>query len=131
MSPSINKLIPKTKKRTTAIILALIGTATPLVGLHKFYLGQPLWGILYLIIGWQNPMARIACAIDIVLYLAQNQEQFNQRFNGELSLTENQNTLPAKQMTEIGTALRELEQLRQEGLISEYEFEQKRRQLLA
>ena len=131
MSSPITNLVQQPKKRTTTIILALIGTVTPLVGLHKFYLGQPLWGIIYLIIGWQNPMARIACAIDIVLCLAQNQQQFNQRFNSELVMTEHQNTLPAKQMTEVATALRELEQLRQEGLISEYEFEQKRRQLLA
>ena len=34
------------------------------------------------------------------------------------------------QVGEIANALRELEQLRQEGLISEYEFEQKRRSLL-
>ena len=130
MSSPITNL-PRSKKRTASIILALVGAVTPLVGLHKFYLGQPLWGIIYLIIGWQNPMARIACAIDIVLYLAQNQDQFNQRFNPHLVSASNQNHLPAQQMSDIATALRELEQLRQEGLISEYEFEQKRRQLLA
>jgi TM2 domain-containing membrane protein YozV len=131
MPSLITNLVQKPKKRTIAIILALIGTVTPIVGLHKFYLGQPLWGILYLIISWQNPMARIACAIDIVLYLAKNQEQFNQRFNGELVIANEQNTVPGKQIKEIASALRELEQLRQEGLISEYEFEQKRRQLLS
>lgn len=123
----------KPKNKIFAIILALIGacTSVPLAGLHKFYLGQPLWGIIYFIIGWQNPMGRIACAIDIVLYLAQNQEAFNQRFNPYLTIANNQNGEVAKQMTEVATALRNLEQLRQEGLISEYEFEQKRRQLLA
>jgi len=33
-------------------------------------------------------------------------------------------------MNALGVALRELDRLRQEGLISEAEFEQKRRQLL-
>jgi TM2 domain-containing membrane protein YozV len=122
----------KPKNKVFTIILALIGafTSLPLAGLHKFYLGQYLWGIIYLIIGWQNPMARIACAIDIVLYLAQNKEAFNQRFNPQFSLGNNQSRELAAQMTEVATALRELEQLRQEGLISEYEFEQKRRQLI-
>jgi TM2 domain-containing membrane protein YozV len=114
------------KKKTYAIILALIGafTSLPLAGLHKFYLNQPLWGMIYLIIGWQNPMARIACAMDIILYLAQNQDKFNQYYH-------KQNPQLAQQMTEIATAIRELEKLRTEGLISEYEFEQKRRQLLS
>ncbi|MDJ0550288.1 SHOCT domain-containing protein, partial [Microcystis sp. M49636_WE2] len=39
-------------------------------------------------------------------------------------------SLEPKQVEAIGAALRELERLRQEGLISEYEFEEKRRQLL-
>jgi len=37
----------------------------------------------------------------------------------------------SEQTQAIATALRELEQLRQEGLISEQEFEQNRRSLLA
>ncbi|NER29853.1 MAG: SHOCT domain-containing protein, partial [Symploca sp. SIO1C4] len=36
---------------------------------------------------------------------------------------------PAK-VGEVADALRQLDKLRQEGLVSEYEFEQKRRQLL-
>ena len=34
------------------------------------------------------------------------------------------------ELLEVANALRELEALRQDGLISEYEFEQKRRQML-
>ena len=122
----------KPKNKTYAIILAFIGafTSIPLAGLHKFYLNQPLWGVIYLIIGWQNPMGRIACAIDIILYLAQNQDTFNQRFNPHFISNNHQNVQLAQQMTEIATAIRELEKLREEGLISEYEFEQKRRQLI-
>ncbi|WP_396229633.1 SHOCT domain-containing protein [Geminocystis sp. NIES-3708] len=119
------------KKRILSVILALIGTVTPCVGLHKFYLSQPLWGVVYLLLSWQSPIARIACAIDAVLYLTQDQNFFNFRFNPSSTL-ETENILKNPQhLTEIATALRELEKLRQEGLISEYEFEQKRRQLLA
>ncbi|HIK37798.1 MAG: NINE protein [Geminocystis sp.] len=113
------------KKKLIAIILALLGTATPLSGLHKFYLGQPLWGVIYLLLAWQTPMVRIACAIDIVIYLLYPLSLFPANKNYSSSrITE------ASQITEVANAIRELERLRQEGLISEYEFEQKRRQLL-
>ena len=127
----MNNPLPQQKNKIFSVALAFVGaiSSIPLAGLHKFYLGQPLWGILYFIISWQNPMARIACAIDIILYLSQNQEQFNQKFNPHLITTHSQP--PAKQIIATANALRELEQLRQEGLISEYEFEQKRRQLLS
>ncbi len=119
------------KKRIFTIILALIGSVTPIVGLHKLYLGQPLWGLIYFILSWESPMARIACAIDAVLYLAQDQDHFNTRFNPELvNLAESQKVDP-KQITQVADAIRELEKLRQEGLISENEFEQKRRQLIS
>jgi TM2 domain-containing membrane protein YozV len=118
------------KKRIFTIILALIGTVTPLVGLHKFYLAQPLWGVVYLLLSWQSPIARIACAVDAVLYLTQDQNFFNLRFNPSLTVETENSIKNPQQVTEIAIALRELEKLRQEGLISEYEFEQKRRQLL-
>jgi TM2 domain-containing membrane protein YozV len=118
------------KKRILSVILALIGTVTPFVGLHKFYLSQPLWGVVYLLLSWQSPIARIACAIDAVLYLTQDQNFFNLRFNPSLTVEAENILKNPQQVTEIATALRELEKLRQEGLISEYEFEQKRRQLL-
>lgn len=129
MSKSIS-FLNQPKKRIFPIIFALIGTVTPLVGLHKFYLSQPLWGIVYLILSWQSPIARIACAIDAVLYLTQDQNFFNLHFNPNFTLETQENIPNPQQVTEIANALRELEKLRQEGLISEYEFEQKRRQLL-
>jgi TM2 domain-containing membrane protein YozV len=129
LSKSIS-FLNQPKKRILSVIFALIGTVTPFVGLHKFYLSQPLWGVVYVLLSWQSPMARIACAVDTILYLVQDQIFFNLRFNSN-SLAEAENmTKNPQQITEIATALRELEKLRQEGLISEYEFEQKRRQLI-
>ncbi|WP_263970547.1 SHOCT domain-containing protein [Leptolyngbya sp. KIOST-1] len=45
-------------------------------------------------------------------------------------MTKGSSTLDPSQIDALGKALRELDTLRQEGLISELEFEQKRRQLL-
>ena len=115
------------KNRKVAVVLALLGTVTPIPGLHKFYLGQPIWGIVYLLLSPVSISITIAaCAIDAVWYLSQDIEQFELQFNGQTSnILTNSN-----QVSAIAEALRELNQLREEGLITEYEFEQKRRQLL-
>ena len=118
------------KKRNWALMLALLGTVTPLVGLHKFYLGQPLWGIIYFLLSWQTPIPRIASAIDTVWYLAQDEDQFNLRFNSSGEDLAMQTKLEPQQLQEVASALRELDQLRLDGLITENEFEQKRRKLI-
>ncbi len=124
-----NKL-GKPKSRKVAVFLALLGTITPLAGLHKFYLGQPLWGICYLLL-LSTPIPRIACAIEIVWYFVQDQEDFERRFNQKQPAQYSQSpTIETNQVGAIADSLRQLDQLRQEGLMSEYEFEQKRRQLL-
>jgi TM2 domain-containing membrane protein YozV len=115
------------KERRYAVTLALLGTVSPVVGLHKLYLGQPVWGIIYLLL-WSTPIARIASAIDAVWYLVQDVEQFERQFNGQSK--HNLNLSSAPQVKAIAEAMRELDRLREDGLLTEYEFEQKRRQLL-
>ena len=123
----LDKFFSHYKNRRVAVVLALLGTVTPVAGLQKFYLGQPLWGSIYLLL-WSTPIPRIACAIDAVWYLIQDVEQFEMQFNGYTNQTiRNTDT---QQISAIADALRELDKLRQDGLMSEYEFEQKRRQLL-
>jgi TM2 domain-containing membrane protein YozV len=122
---ALEKLFGQPKRRV-AVILALLGTITPLAGLHKFYLGQPLWGVIYLLL-WSTPMPRIACAIDAVWYLIQESEQFQFQFQGFGKTTVG---IEPQQISVIADALRKLDRLREDGLLSEYEFEQKRRQLL-
>lgn len=117
----------KRKSRSVAAILALSGTLT-ISGLHKFYLGQPLWGLLYVLLSW-TPIPKVASAIEGVWFLAQDEEAFDRNFNmGKTAIRNSQST--NNQVGDIAKSLRELESLRQEGLISEYEFEQKRRQLI-
>lgn len=123
----LDKLFKYHKERRFAVALALLGTILPISGLHKLYLGQPVWGILYLML-WSTPIPRIAAAIDAVWYLVQDLEQFERQFNGNSRHSLNLNTSP--QVAAIAEAMRELDRLRDEGLVTEYEFEQKRRQLL-
>lgn len=120
-------MLIKRKNRSIAIILAFAGTLT-ISGLHKFYLGQPLWGILYVLLSW-TPIPKIASAIEGVWYLTQEEETFDRYFNlGESPIKVSSQI--GNQVESVANALRELEALRQDGLISEYEFEQKRRQML-
>nr|WP_228039542.1 NINE protein [Dolichospermum sp. LEGE 00240] len=120
-------IFTKRKNRTIAAILAFSGTLT-ISGLHKFYLGQPLWGILYVLLSW-TPIPKVACAIEGVWYLTQEEETFDRYFNLGESVTRVSSPV-GNQVESVANALRELEALRQDGLISEYEFEQKRRQML-
>lgn len=123
----LDKFFSYHKNRRVTVALALLGTVTPIAGLHKLYLGQPIWGLIYLLL-WSTPIARIAAAIDAVWYLVQDIEQFERQFNGHSQFDLKLNTSP--QVKAIAEAMRELDRLREDGLVTEYEFEQKRRQLL-
>ncbi|MBP0019175.1 MAG: NINE protein [Cyanobacteria bacterium SBLK] len=136
-----NAFWQKPRNQKIAVILALSGTIAPIVGLHKFYLRQPLWGIFYLAL-FATPIPHIASAIEAIWYLILESEEFDRRFNQGVSAiaantplipsasASSQNTLDPQKVGAIAEALRQLERLRQEGLLSEGEFEQKRRQLL-
>ncbi|OKH37537.1 hypothetical protein NIES2119_12575 [[Phormidium ambiguum] IAM M-71] len=121
-------MLSRPKSQKIAAVLAFSGTLVPVAGLHKFYLGQPLWGILYLLLSW-TPIPRVASAIEGFWYLVQDGEEFDRNFNAN-TVVSFKSTVAPQNVNALADALRQLESLRQEGLISEYEFEQKRRQLL-
>ena len=127
-------MLNKHKSRKVAAIIAFTGTLSPISGLHKFYLGQPVWGLLYLLLSW-TPIPRVASAIDAIWYLFQNEDEFDYNFNSNLELVSappppKPKIVEQTNVNAIADALRQLDRLRQDGLISEYEFEQKRRQLI-
>jgi TM2 domain-containing membrane protein YozV len=123
----MDMILNKRKSRSIAAILAFSGTMT-ISGLHKFYLGQPLWGIVYVLLSW-TPIPKVASAIEGVWYLAQDEEAFDRNFNFGKSAAK-VSLQVSNQVESVASAVRELDALRQDGLISEYEFEQKRRHLL-
>lgn len=113
------------KNRQIAIVLAFASMTTPIAGFHKFYLGQPGWGIVYLLLSW-TPIPHIASAIEAVWYLTQDSTKFG---SNSISAPQFSIALPPPINT-VAQSIRELDKLRADGLISEYEFEQKRRQWL-
>jgi TM2 domain len=100
-----------------AVVLAFASVVLPVAGLHKFYLGQHRWGLVYVLLSW-TPIPHMAAAIEAVWYLVQPA-------GDQLILTPQATALPL-----LTDGIRQLEQLRIDGLVTEYEFEQKRRQLL-
>ncbi len=120
----------KQPKNQKAAILLAVASALTVPGLHKFYLGRPAWGVAYLLLTF-TPIPHVASAIEAVWYLVQDQDSFNQRFNpGLATVSEAVNDGTAERVLALAEALRELDRLRQDGLLSEYEFEQKRRALI-
>jgi TM2 domain-containing membrane protein YozV len=127
-------MVEKPRNRKVAAALAFAGAAAPIgAGLHKFYVGQPLWGILYLLLS-MTPIPRVASAIEGLWYLSQDADEFDLKFNDAIGSTvkvaPSKVTVDPEQISAVAEAVRQLDQLRADGLISEYEFEQKRRQLL-
>lgn len=129
-------MLSNPRNRRIAALLAIVG-AVPigggfhLVGLHKLYLGQRWWCLIYFALALTgSKIAWIAGIFDAVFYLIQNPEEFDANFNGEV-MPETETIIPkSNAVVTVSESLRELDQLRQDGLISEYEFEQKRRKLL-
>lgn len=102
-----------------------------LVGLHKLYLGQRWWCLIYFALALTgSKIAWIAGLFDAVFYLIQNPDEFEVNFNDEAIPATGTIGLPSNPVISVSESLRELDQLRQDGLISEYEFEQKRRKLI-
>lgn len=132
-SPIWNGIVSQPRDRKVASLLAFAGMIAPISGFHKFYLKQPFWGALYLMLSW-TPIPRVACGIEAVWYLFQDANEFDGRFNSQVPSLSTVATHPSPvdlaQITAIADAVRQLDQLRVDGLISEYEFEQKRRKLL-
>lgn len=128
-------------RRKIAIALAFAGalpTPLPLAWLHKFYLGEYLWGIVYLVLA-PTLLPQMACCLEGIWYIAQSDDGFTARFpqSGAFSGATTDALIPMSQTTsadqvasQVAVALRDLDQLRQDGLMTEYEFEQKRRKLL-
>ncbi|NJM57475.1 MAG: NINE protein [Synechococcales cyanobacterium RU_4_20] len=131
------------KSRKLAAAFALLGVVT-LPGIHRFYLGQPRWGLVYVLLAWKTPVSRVASALEAIWYLFLEDEEFDRAFNQLDGVPlESAPTwvnpfrrklvtlgVDPERVSAIAEALRNLEQLRQEGLMTDAEFEQKRRTML-
>ena len=73
---TIVRVNSSSKSRSVAILLALLLGG---LGIHKFYLGQILWGILYLLFCWTF-IPLIISIIEVIILLFMDDSEFNRRF---------------------------------------------------
>lgn len=66
------------RNKWIAIVLALLVGG---FGVHKFYLGRPITGTLYLLFCW-TPVPLILSFLDFLFLLAISTESFDVLFNG-------------------------------------------------
>ncbi|MEH2268678.1 MAG: NINE protein [Nostoc sp.] len=116
------------RTKSTAIILCFFGGW---LGIHKFYLGQNVAGILYLLFFWTCIPSLIAFVEFFVLVLMSDTE-FNTNYNQLIASTSGAvsakgGAVSAKDAT---SALADLKGLFDSGIITAEEYEEKRQNLL-
>lgn len=106
------------KSKTTAGILALLLGG---IGIHRFYLKQTGFGILYLVFCWTFIPAIIAL-VDGIIFLTQSEEAFNIKYNKGIAV-------PVS-VTNVADELLKLSSLKDQGVITESEFQNRKDALL-
>jgi TM2 domain-containing membrane protein YozV len=75
--PVCGQRTPAYKSRTTAAIFALLLGG---IGVHKFYLGNISWGIIYILFSWTY-IPLIASLIEGIMYLVQQDDEWDLKYN--------------------------------------------------
>ena len=75
---NLNNMTKKSgKSKMTAALLAIfLGS----FGLHKFYLGKVVWGLLYLFLFWSS-ISMILGFIDGIYYLTMSNKDFEAKYS--------------------------------------------------
>ncbi len=128
------------KDKNVAALLALFFGG---IGAHKFYLGQPGWGIVYLLFFWTF-IPSIAAVIEFILLAVMDQEAFDRRFNGSREIEarvvpvamlppgagQARRAASHASVADVADQIRKLHELRVAGLLTDEEFERQKAKLL-
>ena len=115
------------KNKGTAALLAVFFGG---IGFHRFYLGRPLSGFIYLFFCWTFiPM--ILALIEAAVFTFESEKRFNGEFNPHLKLIEN--ALAQKNSNQGEDSIAKLERLatlKEKGVLTEDEFQVQKRSAL-
>ena len=123
----------KQKNRITAALLALVFGG---IGVHRFYLGKIVSGIFYLLLCWTFIPAIIAL-IEFIILICMSDEEFNWKYNRQIVVPPP--TVIVNPTTEVTVKsdnttyieeVKKLYDLKVKGMITDEEFEQKKKMLL-
>ena len=119
------------------IIASLLGW----MGGHRFYLGRIPSGIMYLLFSFTF-IPSLLSIVDIISLLLTSDEDFDLKYNYthlkkqllQSQITASLEMTSIKQVPppdDVSTKIRELDKLRQEGLINNQEFQEQKKRILA
>lgn len=111
------------KSKSTAIILCFFLGG---LGVHKFYLGNTLAGILYIVFCWTFIPSLIAF-VEFFVLLLMSDADFNLKYNPKMASGYAGGAVSA---TDATKALGDLKKLYESGVITVEEYEEKRKKLL-
>jgi TM2 domain-containing membrane protein YozV len=120
------------RNRTAAILICFF---CGYLGIHKFYLGNPILGLLYLLFFWTF-IPGIVAFFEFLGFCFMSDREFDARFNYNenpslLAQSSRQPIVSASRTRQEATStLYELKKLYEDGIITAEEYEVKRRKML-
>lgn len=114
----VNKIFPMKDKTTAGILALLLGA----LGVHRFYLSQPGYGILYLLFCWTF-VPVVVSIIDGIIFLTMDVDAFNKKYNGGKSM-------PGSAGVNTADELEKLHALKEKGAITTAEYDARKAKLL-
>jgi TM2 domain-containing membrane protein YozV len=131
------------KDRNTAGILAILLGG---VGIHKFYLGRGLQGLIYLLFCWTF-LPAILGVVEGIIYLTMSEQAFHAKYNPGygpgytiapaqpqnivVNVANTAGSTPSGSTIDVTAQLRSLASLRADGVLTDAEFETQKQKLLA
>lgn len=125
------------KNKNTAGILALLLGG---LGIHKFYLGRGLQGLIYLLFFWTFIPALLGF-IEGIIYLTMSEAAFNAKYNAGMAIAPVQqpqnivvnvaNTANSGPGNDVAVQIRALLALKSEGALTDEEFQAEKQKVLA
>ncbi len=106
------------KNKTTA---GLLGIFLGGIGIHRFYLGQGLAGVIHILFCWTFIPAFVGL-IDGIILLMMSDETFNNKYNRGISIHTGK--------VDVSDELEKLHQLKEKGILSDEEFARRKALLL-
>lgn len=119
------------KNKSVATLLAFfLGS----FGIHKFYLGETLAGVLYLVFCWTMIPGLIAF-FEFIGLLLMSEQSFNVKYNSNYFLGQTMNYIGSQNIVQESSKdkmaiLIDLKKLYDSGVITAEEYEEKRRKYL-
>lgn len=116
------------------VVAALLAFFLGSIGAHKFYLGETLSGVLYLVFFW-TMIPGVIAFFEFIGLLVMSEQSFDAKYNSSyilgqtMNLINSQNT-PQETSRDKMAILIDLKKLYESGVITAEEYEEKRRKYL-